>query len=169
MVTTKTAQPVAAGASPRDAGDSFLRVQIEAVEQLTAQVGRSNLTRRMTTQDVLRGRTTSAARIGEAIADATVHGADPVHVLAAGERISAWFRRLVEPSAVSLEEACDRETLQQARAGLAQRRAYGSKDPALVRLAMLETEAHLGAAQQLLDSLARKHAMLTQPTTGRCG
>jgi hypothetical protein len=164
-VTTASARPVAAGPSARDAGESFLELQVEAVQELTGSVGRSSLTRRMVAQDVLRGRTSSAARIGEAIADAVSHGADRVRVLAVGERVSGWFRRLVRTSPVSLIEAFDRETHEQAAADCAQRRAFASQDPAVIARAIHETGEHVAAAQQLHDALVERHATLC----ARCG
>jgi hypothetical protein len=163
MVTTASAHPVAAGVRTpaRLAGQQYLTLQVDAVNSLTASVGRSTLDRRMNAQDILRGRTTSAARIGEAIADAAAHGADPVHVAAIASSVASWFRRLVSKATHSLVEIWERETREQGEADIAQRRAMSSNDPAILAAALRETDEHLAAAQLLRDALADRHAALT--------
>lgn len=161
--TTKTITTVAAVGvrTPRDAGEEYLALHITSVESLTGSVGRSQLSRRMVTQDLLRGRTTSAARIGEAFADAALHGADVVQIGAIAQRISGWFRGLVMSAHLSLVECWERETREQVEADLAQRRAMSSNDPSILARAILETDEHLAAAQLLRDTLAERHASLT--------
>ncbi|HYW49657.1 MAG TPA: hypothetical protein VE861_03575 [Gemmatimonadaceae bacterium] len=141
-----------------------MALQVNAVDMLTAEVGRSTLSRRMVAQDVLRGRTASAARIGEAFADAASHGADPVHVLAIGERIASWFRSLLHTARQSLVECWERETREQVEADLAQRRAMASNDPHVLAHALQETDEHIAAAQLLRDALEARHALLI----GKC-
>lgn len=161
--TTKQGPTVAVvgSRSPREAGAAYLAMQVEAVETLTGSVGRSQLDRRMTAQDVLRGRTASAARIGEAFADAALHGADAVHLGAVAQRIAGWFRSLVHTATHSLVECWERETREQVEADLAQRRAMTSNDPAVLVKAITETDEHLASAQLLRDALAARHAALT--------
>lgn len=162
--TTHTTQPVAAGGhSPaRVAGRQYLQLQVNAVDELTGAVGRTALSRRYVAQDLIRGRTSSAERIGEAIADAVQHGADPVQVLAVGERIHGWFRALVRMRipVPSLMDAWETESREQLEADLAQRRAINSRDPGAIAHAIRETDEHLAAAQQLRDALAERHAAL---------
>jgi hypothetical protein len=159
--TTKCAGPVAAGISTRAQGEMYLALQVDAVNTLTSEVGRCALGRRMVAADVLRGRTASAARIGEAIADAAAHGADPVHVLAIGERISSWFRGLLPlVSPTSLVDAWERETHEQVAADHAQRRAMASADPSVLAHALQETDEHIASAQLLRDALAARHGTL---------
>lgn len=165
MGTTERAGLVAASISPRAHGEQFLALQVDAVDALTSEVGRCALGRRMVAQDVLRGRTSSAARIGEAIADAAAHGADPVHVLAIGERVSSWFRTLLQRATPTLVEAWERETREQVEADLAQRRAMVSNDPHVLAHALHETDEHIAAAQLLRDAIAQRHTALA----GRCG
>jgi hypothetical protein len=164
QVTTNIARPVAAGTSTKEQGARFLALQVDAVDSLTSEVGRSTLSRRMNAQDVLRGRTASAARIGEAFADAAAHGADPVHVLAIGERLSSWFRTLLQCAMPTLVDAWERETREQVEADLAQRRAMVSNDPHVLAHALQETDEHIAAAQLLRDAIAGRHAALV----GRC-
>jgi short subunit dehydrogenase-like uncharacterized protein len=162
--TTIIARPVAAGSSARAAGAEFLRLQLDAVDTITLEVGRSNLDRRFVVSDLLRGRTASAERIGEAIADAAAHGADMVHVMAIGERVTSWLRRLVQRAVPSLVDCWERETREQVEADLAQRRAMASSDPHVLAHALQETDEHIASAQLLRDALAGRHATLV----GRC-
>ena len=161
--TMKLRPAVAAAGSvaPRDAGEAYLAMHVDAVESLTGSVGRSQLNRPMVTQDLLRGRTASAARFGEAIADAVAHGADIVQVGAIAQKIAGWFRSLVATAKVSLIECWERETREQVEADLAQRRAMTSNDPSVLARAIVETDEHLASAQLLRDALAARYAALT--------
>lgn len=160
--TTTTTPPVAAGlVNPRAAGETWLQLQRDAVNQLTASVGRRRLDRRMLAQDILRGRTTNAALLGESMADAVNHGADPVAVGAIAQRIAGWFRGLVATAKHSLIECWERETREQVEADLWQRRAMTSSDPAVLATAISETDDHLASAQLLRDALAARYAALT--------
>lgn len=161
--TTNAPQPVAPGVrrNPREEGAQYLQLQVALVDTLTGAVGRSQLTRRFVAQDILRGRTASAARIGEAIADAAAHGAAPLQVLAAGESLAGWFRGLLPRPRATLRELWERQRATALTADHAQHRVLLSSDPSAVAVAVRETDCHLAATQLLRDALADRHAQLT--------
>jgi hypothetical protein len=160
--TTKGSTGVAVAViTPKEAGRAWLQLQLDAVLSLSALVGRAKLDRTMLAKDIARGRTTNAALLGESIADAATHGADPVAVGAIAQRVASWFRTLVSQARVSLVDCWERETREQVEADLAQRRAMTSNDPSVLAHAIAETDEHLASAQLLRDALAARHTALT--------
>jgi hypothetical protein len=157
---TGTTGSAGAVAGPRVLGEQYRMLHVQAVQVLAGEVGITRLTRRMVASDVIRGRTSNTERCGEAIADAALHGADPVRVRAVGQAVCSWFRTLVSAARASLIDCWERETREQGEADIAQRRALTSHDASVIEHAIAETDEHVAAALELRDALADRLSAL---------